>query len=103
MLALTEPAAEAISALTQSQGEEQQGGGLRLALSGESDDLQLTLAVSSEPESGDQVMGTEDGARVFMESRAAEFLDDKVLDVQQDDQGQLNFAVYAQEQQQSQG
>ncbi|WP_034270322.1 iron-sulfur cluster biosynthesis family protein [Haloechinothrix halophila] len=103
MLALTEPAAEAISALTQSQqDEQQQGGGLRLALTGESDDLQLTLAVSTEPESGDQVMGTEDGARVFMESRAAEFLDDKVLDVQQDEQGQLNFAVYAQEQQ-SQG
>ncbi|MPZ00212.1 MAG: iron-sulfur cluster biosynthesis protein [Actinophytocola sp.] len=100
MLALTEPAAEAISALTQSQTD-QQGSGLRLALTGESDDLQLTLAVSNEPESGDQVMGTEEGARVFMETRAAEFLDDKVLDVQQDDQGQLNFAVYAQEQQQS--
>lgn len=96
MLALTETAAEAISALTQNENA-QDGAGLRLALTGESEDMQLTLAVSGEPESGDQVMGTEEGAKVFMESRAADFLDDKVLDVQQDEQGQLNFAVYAQQ------
>jgi hypothetical protein len=30
---------------------------------------------------------------VFLEEQAADYLSDKVLDVQQDDEGQLNFAV----------
>lgn len=54
---------------------------------------QLALSVAEQPEAGDQVLGTDAGARVFLEPQAAQFLDDKVLDVQQDDQGQLNFAV----------
>lgn len=97
MLAMTEAAADAINALTQQEGLEEAG--LRLAVSGEPDEgsTQLSLAVSETPEDGDQVVGTDNGAKVFMESRAAEFLEDKVLDVRQDEAGQLSFAVFPQE------
>jgi hypothetical protein len=39
------------------------------------------------------VVTADAGAQVFLEPQAAEFLSDKVLDVQQDAEGQLNFAV----------
>ncbi|OZM70139.1 iron-sulfur cluster biosynthesis protein [Amycolatopsis antarctica] len=95
MLAMTDAAAQAISALTEQQGEE--AGGLRFAVQSEQEEgAQLSLAVAPSPEEGDQVLGTEEGARVFLEPQAADFLDDKVLDVQQDDEGQLNFAVMQQ-------
>lgn len=97
MLAMTDTAAEAITALTQQQTAEESGG-LRVAVTDVAEgEMQLSLQLSEAPEAGDQVVGTETGAQVFMETRAAEFLDDKVLDVQQDDQGQLNFAVYPQQ------
>jgi iron-sulfur cluster assembly protein len=93
MLAMTPAAAEAITALT----AQQESAGLRLAVQeAQGEEAQLSLAVAPVPEDGDQVLGTEDGAKVFLETKAAEFLDDKVLDVQQDEQGQLNFAVMQQ-------
>lgn len=103
MLAMTEAAADAINALTQNSEPESEGG-LRVAVSEMEQDgtTQLSLAVSNTPESGDQVVGTENGARVFMEEKAAEFLDDKVLDVRQDEAGQLSFAVFPQQQEQEQ-
>ncbi|PRX47205.1 Fe-S cluster assembly iron-binding protein IscA [Prauserella shujinwangii] len=95
MLAMTDAAAEAISALTAQDGQE--AAGLRFAVQEETDQgAQLALSVAPAPEEGDQVLGTESGARVFLEPQAASFLDDKVLDVQQDDQGQLSFAVMQQ-------
>ncbi|MGH3451510.1 MAG: iron-sulfur cluster biosynthesis family protein [Haloechinothrix sp.] len=98
MLAMTEAAVEAINALTQNE-EQPDEGGLRLAVSdaGQDGSTQLSLAVSDAPEEGDQVVGTESGAKVFMESKAADFLDDKVLDVRQDEAGQVSFAVFPQE------
>lgn len=97
MLAMTEAAAEAITALTLQQGQEDAG--LRMAVSETAQDgaATLSLAVSEAPAEGDQVVGTETGAKVFMETKAAEFLDDKVLDVRQDEAGQLSFAVFPQE------
>jgi len=93
MLALTDAAAEAISALT----AQEEGAGLRFAVQEESEEeAQLALSVVAAPEQEDQVLGTEGGARVFLDNQAATFLDDKVLDVQQDDEGQLNFAVMQQ-------
>ena len=93
MLAMTDAAAEAITALT----AQEEGAGLRFAVQEESDEgAQLALSVAAAPEQEDQVLGTEGGARVFLETQAATFLDDKVLDVQQDDEGQLNFAVMQQ-------
>ncbi|HEU5476003.1 MAG TPA: iron-sulfur cluster biosynthesis family protein [Actinophytocola sp.] len=93
MLAVTEAAAEAISALTAQEGVAGNGG-LRFAVR-TADDSQaaLALSVAPEPSEGDQVVTSQDGAQVFLEPQAAEFLSDKVLDVEQDAEGQLSFAV----------
>src|SRR5699024_6123467 len=62
MLALTDAAAEAISALT----AQEEGAGLRFAVQEESEEeAQLALSVVAAPEQEDQVLGTEGGARVF--------------------------------------
>ena len=93
MLAMTEAAAEAINVLTAQEGQ-QEAGGLRFALRGAHDEsAQLAVSVAPAPEEGDQVVGSDAGAKVFLEPQAAEILDDKVLDVQPDVEGQLNFAV----------
>lgn len=95
MLAMTEAAAEAISALTAQLDEETAG--VRFAMQqGEDTEPALALSVAAEPQNGDQILGTDAGAKVFLEQGAAEILDDKVLDVQRDDEGQLNFAVLQQ-------
>lgn len=92
MLAMTDAAAEAISILTAQNGQD--AAGLRFAVREETEaGAQLALSIASAPEEGDQVLGTDTGARVFLEPQAALFLDDKVLDVQQDKEGQLSFAV----------
>jgi iron-sulfur cluster assembly protein len=93
MLAVTEAAAEAISALTAQGGLEDQGG-LRFSLRTEADSqAALALTVASAPAEGDKVVTADTGAHVFLEEQAADYLSDKVLDVQQDAEGQVNFAV----------
>ncbi|WP_181774844.1 iron-sulfur cluster biosynthesis protein [Amycolatopsis pittospori] len=96
MLTVTEAAAEAITALTGQDGT-QGGSGLRFAMhSLEGDSPQLAVSVAPQPENGDQVLGAEDGPKVFLEPDAAALLDDKVLDVQQDETGEVAFAVLPQ-------
>ncbi|TCP50116.1 Fe-S cluster assembly iron-binding protein IscA [Tamaricihabitans halophyticus] len=93
MLALTDAAADAITALTTQEGQ-QDNGGLRFSVQeDEQSGAALALTLAEQPESGDEVVKAEDGARVFLEAQAAELLSDKVLDVQPDDEGQLNFAI----------
>jgi Fe-S cluster assembly iron-binding protein IscA len=93
MLAVTEAAAEAISALT-AQGGIQQEGGLRFAMQTEADaQPALALTVAPAPTEGDQVVTANGSAQVFLEEQAADYLSDKVLDVQPDTDGQLSFAV----------
>lgn len=93
MLAVTEAAAEAITALTE-QSDVNDQGGLRFSMRAEADaPPALALTVASAPAEGDQVVTANTGANVFLEEQAANFLSDKVLDVQQDAEGQLNFAV----------
>lgn len=92
MLAVTEAAAEAISALT-AQGGIQQEGGLRFAMQTEDAQPALALTVAPAPAAGDQVVTANEGAHVFLEEQAADYLSDKVLDVQPDGEGQLSFAV----------
>jgi len=93
MLAVTEAAAEAISALTAQGGIEDQGG-IRFAMQPEADSqVALALTVAPEPAEGDQVVKADAGANVFLEEQAADYLSDKVLDVQPDAEGQLSFAV----------
>ncbi|MBB4907851.1 iron-sulfur cluster biosynthesis family protein [Actinophytocola algeriensis] len=95
MLAVTEAAAEAISALT-AQGGKQEGG-LRFAMQASSDSqAALALTVAPAPADGDQVVTANEGAHVFLEPEAADYLTDKVLDVQPDADGQLSFAVLEQ-------
>ena len=93
MLAVTEAAADAITALTAQEGVQNQGG-LRFEMRAlENSQTALALSVAPAPADGDEVVKAQEGAQVFLEPEAAEFLSDKVLDVQQDAEGQLNFAV----------
>jgi iron-sulfur cluster assembly protein len=94
MLTVTEAAAEAITALT-NQGEGDAG--LRLAVqNADGESAQLALSVAPEPVEGDSVLGAEEGPKVFLEPQAAALLDDKVLDVQEDEAGGVAFAVLPQ-------
>lgn len=94
MLAVTPAAADAISALTAQDGISDQGGVRFSMRTTEDTQAALSLAVASAPVEGDEVVTASAGAKVFLETGpAAEFLSDKVLDVQQDTQGQLNFTV----------
>jgi len=93
MLAVTEAAADAITALTAQEGVQQQGG-LRFEMRAlEDSQTALALSVAPAPAAGDEVVTAQEGAQVFLEPEAAQFLSDKVLDVQQDGEGQLSFAV----------
>ena len=66
MLAMTEAAAEAINVLTAQEGQ-QEAGGLRFALRGAHDEsAQLAVSVAPAPEEGDQVVGSDAGAKVFL-------------------------------------
>jgi iron-sulfur cluster assembly protein len=98
MLAVTDAAAQAIEVLTSQEGQQQAQGGLRFSLQTADDaGAQLALAVTPQPEQGDQVVTADNGANVFLEQGAAEFLDDKVLDVQQNTQGEVAFALAPQQ------
>ena len=93
MLVLTEAAAEAVKSVT-STPQASQGAGLRIASSvpqpQEPGALQVTAAPG--PGQGDQVIEAA-GARVFVEPRAAAYLEDKVLDAQIDAQGKPQFSL----------
>ncbi|OLR94300.1 iron-sulfur cluster biosynthesis protein [Actinokineospora bangkokensis] len=97
MLAVTEAAADAISALTRQDGIADEGG-LRFTLVQPEHDgaAPLAVALAPAPVDGDQVVSPKPQANVFLEPGAADLLDDKVLDVQQDAEGHLNFAVLEQ-------
>jgi iron-sulfur cluster assembly protein len=70
MLAVTEAAAEAISALT-AQGGNQEGG-LRFAMQADANSqAALALTVAPAPASGDQVVTANADAKVFLEEQAA--------------------------------
>ncbi|ONI89873.1 iron-sulfur cluster biosynthesis protein [Actinosynnema sp. ALI-1.44] len=94
MLAVTDAAAQAIGALTSQNGQQEAEGGLRFSLRSSDDaGAQLALAVTKQPEQGDKVVTADNGASVYLEHAAAEFLDDKVLDVQQNNEGEIAFAL----------
>jgi iron-sulfur cluster assembly protein len=93
MLTVTDAAAEAINALSTAEGKGESGG-LRFAVHAESEEgATLAVSVAAEPTDGDEVVTGTEGAQVFLDPQAALYLSDKVLDVQPDEQGQLNFAV----------
>ena len=117
LLAITETAATAIRSLTSAQ-EESEEAGVRIAAreGGEVGTAALEISLAAGPAENDQVVeehgagepelesepsdrdpGThqvveEHGAHVFLEPRAASYLDDKLLDANIDGQ-QVRFAV----------
>ena len=93
MLVLTEAATEIVKSLT-STPQTPEGTGLRIASSspkpGDPGALQVTAA--ARPGENDQVIDAA-GAHVYLEPRAAAYLEDKVLDAQIDSEGQAHFSV----------
>jgi len=70
--------------------------GLRLFVSGGAPDIEaVQVEIANGPQGDDRVVEA-DGAHVFLEPRAADKLDDKVLDAVQDERG-VHFAVTEQE------
>lgn len=96
MLALTQHATEAIEGILGGPGVPD-GAGLRIATAQQTDGgaptaLQVTLAGG--PDEHDEVI-EEAGARVFVEDTVTGFLDDKLLDVENDG-SQVRFAIVGQ-------
>lgn len=91
MLSVTDNAATAIRSLT-AQPEVPEGAGLRIATDPGAGSLTLSLA--PEPGEGDQVLDTS-GARLFLDTEAAELLDDKALDAVQAEDG-VQFSLVQQ-------
>jgi iron-sulfur cluster assembly protein len=89
MLTITDSAASAIRSLT-SQPDLPVDTGLRIMKQGAAPSFELALTEG--PAAGDQVV-EEGGARVFLEPAAAGALEDKALDAQVNDQGDLSFRI----------
>ncbi|WP_214110266.1 Fe-S cluster assembly protein HesB [Acrocarpospora catenulata] len=90
MLTLTDNAVQVIRDLT-AQATESGETGIRIA--GQADEPgALLLSVAEAPAATDQVIDVE-GARVFLDSEAADVLDDKSLDASVDDQGGVSFRI----------
>lgn len=97
MLEVTPMAAEVINELTSQSAATNDDVGLRFALAAEQNSqaaLELSL---SEAVDGDQVVTADAGAKVIMEPAAAQYLEDKVLDVRQDSEGNPAFAIARQD------
>ena len=87
MLALTENVTEIVNKLTE---EVPEISGLRIAT--EADGQSLSVSPADHAETDDEVL-EQDGATVYLEASAAEFLADKVLDGGVDEQGNIQFAL----------
>ena len=90
MLTITDSAASAIRSLT-SQPDLPVDTGLRIMKPGAGAPA-FELALTEGPVAGDQVI-EEGGARVFVEPAAAAVLEDKALDAQVNEQGDLAFHI----------
>jgi iron-sulfur cluster assembly protein len=91
MFAMTDAAAEAVKGVVSSRGAPE-GAGLRIATAPDAapeGGLEVALAAVSAED--DEVIA-EGGAHVFLESRAAEALDDKLLDARVEG-GRVRFTV----------
>jgi len=93
MLTLTDQAVAAIRNLTTRPGLPAQTG-LRIA-PGEADTGGLALSLSDGPQAGDRVIEETD-VQVFLEPEAADALDDKELDAQISEDGEVSFLLQPQ-------
>ncbi|MFF3865558.1 HesB/IscA family protein [Micromonospora sp. NPDC001898] len=87
MLTMTDNAVLVIRDLA-AQEDVSPDGGLRIAA--DADAGSLTIELVPEPAQGDQVVDTE-GARIFLDSDAAELLSDTSVDASVDDEGIVQF------------
>lgn len=90
MLTITDSAASAIRSLT-SQPDLPVDTGLRIMAQG-AGGPSFKLALTEGPAAGDQII-EDGGARVFLEPAAAAVLEDKALDAQVNEQGDLAFHI----------
>jgi Fe-S cluster assembly iron-binding protein IscA len=92
MLTLTPSAEEAVRQIVAGSPVDDDTGGLRIAPGEPTEEgVPLELSIVDVPESGDQDAGVAD-AHVYVDTRAAEVLDDKLLDAQLED-GSVGFAL----------
>ncbi|MBP2478179.1 Fe-S cluster assembly iron-binding protein IscA [Crossiella equi] len=91
MLALTPTAIEVVRTITGADGVPE-GSGLRFSSTGPDQPGQLQMTLAPGPELDDKVLSG-DGATLFLDAEAALFLDDKILDAEVDEDGQLSFAL----------
>jgi Fe-S cluster assembly iron-binding protein IscA len=82
MLTLTDSAAEAVKHAMDAAEGLPEGGGVRISAQDLGDSTGLGLAVAPVPGETDQVI-EEEGARIFIAPEVAPFLEDKVLDAEQ--------------------
>ena len=91
MLTLTNDAIAAIRSLT-AQPDMPDQAGLRIASSADQDGPPLALSLSAGPHPGDQTV-EDSGARVYLDTSAAVALDDKSLDADLSDRGEVRFQL----------
>ena len=91
MLTLTDNAADIVKKIADSVPESDQPG-LRISEAEPGAEGSLALTPVAAPEPGDEVVDN-DGARVFLDTAAAELLGDKVLDAQVDPDGSVQFGL----------
>jgi iron-sulfur cluster assembly protein len=93
MLVLTEAAAQAVKSVTATM-QESETAGLRIASAVPEPVSPGALQVTTAPGPGenDHVIEAA-GARIYLEPRAAAFLDDKILDARPDAQGNPRFSL----------
>lgn len=90
MLTITDSAASAIRSLT-SQPDLPDDIGMRIKKQGDGAPS-FQIALTEGPAAGDQVV-EEGGARIFLEPAVADALEDKALDAQVNEQGDLAFRI----------
>ena len=94
MLEVTPAAAEAINAATAAKGVAATGG-LRISVDATTEQgATLASAITAQPADGDQVINSPTGPRVFLQSDAAPYLTDKVLDLEQDPDGKPYLSLH---------
>jgi iron-sulfur cluster assembly protein len=91
LLALTDNAVEAVRDIVSSSDEATETSGLRLVAEREGMQANFQLSIVPLPAEDDEVID-EQGARIFLEPKAASLLDDKVLDASVE-QDQVAFTI----------
>ena len=91
MLALTDRAVEAVKEIVSSSDEASRTGGLRLTADQVGGRASFSLKLVPIPAEDDEIID-EQGARVFVETHAAQLLDDMVLDARFDE-NEVAFTV----------